>query len=219
MRPSWPGVGGWCVSWRALRCDSSGGADGRRSAGVDMRRRGGLPLGHRRAGAAVQASLGPQRERSSRPTAHRWGRSDGYRPANRERNEPPRQTEKGLASRLVEETAARKDGGCRTDTERKNGRYRTDTNRKDFVAQLPCDVRLPCSEARSSSASVFSGPAQRSLVLRPARSPSRLHDLLHRRLQRLGYPRRRFDCYRPEPGWTTLQLEDCAFSRRTSEVP
>src|SRR5215471_1472438 len=51
-----------------------------------------------------------------------------------------------------------------------------------------------------------SRPAQRSLTLRPADSPSRLSDPLHRRLRRLRFLHRRSDCFRVErtqfPGGT-----------------
>lgn len=91
-------------------------------------------------------------------------------------------------------------------------------NRKASLLGAPCGVSLPRISAGSASTSPFSGPAQRSLSLRPACSPSRFHDPLHRRLRRLRYLHHRLDCYRPEqqlPGGTTLPLEDCAFSRRT----
>ena len=77
---------------------------------------------------------------------------------------------------------------------------------------------LPRNRGGSAPALVFSRPAQRLLTLRPACSPSRLCDPLHRRLQQLRCLRRCFDCYRVErtssragipPLWTT------AFSRRT----
>ena len=57
---------------------------------------------------------------------------------------------------------------------------------------------LPSNRDGSAPALVFSRPAQRSLTLRPACSPSRLCDLLHRRLQQLRCLRRCFDCYRVE---------------------
>jgi hypothetical protein len=55
-------------------------------------------------------------------------------------------------------------------------------------------------------------------TLRPARSPSRHSDPLHRRLRRLCYLRRRSDCYRVErtaPGRDFHSLWTNAFSRRT----
>src|SRR2546427_1051463 len=55
-------------------------------------------------------------------------------------------------------------------------------------------------------------------TLRPARSPSRHSDPLHRRLRRLCYLSRRSDCYRVErtaPGRDFHSLWTTAFSRRT----
>src|SRR6266700_2412800 len=40
-------------------------------------------------------------------------------------------------------------------------------------SSVSIDCGLPCDKARSAPAIIFSGPAQRSLALRPARSPSR----------------------------------------------
>jgi hypothetical protein len=40
-------------------------------------------------------------------------------------------------------------------------------------SSISIDCGLPCEKVRSAPAIVFSGPAQRSLMLRPARSPSR----------------------------------------------
>ena len=55
---------------------------------------------------------------------------------------------------------------------------------------------LPPETVRSAPAIVFSGPAQRSLTLRPARSRSRLaSDPFHRKLQQPRCLRRRFDCF------------------------
>ncbi len=71
---------------------------------------------------------------------------------------------------------------------------------------------LPRNRGGSAPALRFSRPAPRLLTLRPARSPSRQCDLLHRRLQQLRCLRRCFDCYRVErtssragllPLWTT----------------
>src|SRR6516162_1005839 len=67
-----------------------------------------------------------------------------------------------------------------------------------FARASPLSAAFPCVTVRSAPAITFSGPAQRSLTLRPARSPSHQRDPLHRKLRRLGYPRRRFDCYRVE---------------------
>src|SRR5215470_18343856 len=67
-----------------------------------------------------------------------------------------------------------------------------------FARASPLAAAFPCVTVRSAPAITFSGPAQRSLTLRPARSPSHQRDPLHRKLRQLGYPRRRFDCYRVE---------------------
>ncbi len=62
----------------------------------------------------------------------------------------------------------------------------------------PIVFGLPRIGGGSAPALRFSRPAQRLLTLRPACSPSRLCDLLHRRLQQLRCLRRCFDCYRVE---------------------
>jgi hypothetical protein len=67
-----------------------------------------------------------------------------------------------------------------------------------FARASPLSAAFPCVTVRSAPAITFSGPAQRSLALRPARSPSHQRDPLHRKLRRFGYPRRRFGCYRVE---------------------
>src|SRR5215467_663424 len=67
-----------------------------------------------------------------------------------------------------------------------------------FARASPLSAAFPCVTVRSAPAIIFSGPAQRSLALRPARSPSHQRDPLHRKLRRLRYLRRRFDCYRVE---------------------
>ena len=59
-------------------------------------------------------------------------------------------------------------------------------------------VGLPRISGGSAPASPVSGPAQRLLTLRPVRSPSRLRDPLHRRLQRLRHLGHCSDCYRVE---------------------
>jgi hypothetical protein len=95
----------------------------------------------------------------------------------------------------------------------------TPAGRMEFVRSYH-SIRfgLPRNRGGSAPALSVSGPAQRLLRLRPACSPSRLCDPLHRRLQQLRCLRRCFDCYRVErtssraglpPLWTT------AFSRRT----
>src|SRR6266704_516252 len=60
------------------------------------------------------------------------------------------------------------------------------------------NVGLPQNHGGSAPALIVSRPAQRSLLLRPACSPSRLGDPLHRRLRRLRFLHRRSDCYRVE---------------------
>jgi hypothetical protein len=77
---------------------------------------------------------------------------------------------------------------------------------------------FPTTRGGSAPALSVSGPAQRSLTLRPACSPGRHCDPLHQRLQQSRCLHYRSDCYRVErtsswagipPLWTT------AFSRRT----
>src|SRR6516225_912914 len=60
------------------------------------------------------------------------------------------------------------------------------------------DFGLPRNRGGSSPALTFSRPAQRSLTLRPACSPSRLNDLLNQRLQQSRCLHRCSDCYRVE---------------------
>src|SRR5215469_8212428 len=87
-----------------------------------------------------------------------------------------------------------------------------------FARASPLAAAFPCVTVRSAPAIVFSGPAQRSLALRPARSPSHQRDPLHRRLRRLRYLRRRFDCYRVERTSSRVGLSPTVnqrFSRRT----
>jgi hypothetical protein len=62
----------------------------------------------------------------------------------------------------------------------------------------PIDFGLPSIRGGSAPASPVSGPAQRSLLLRPTNSPSRQSDPLHRRLQQLRYLHYCSDCYRVE---------------------
>src|SRR5580700_6019739 len=69
---------------------------------------------------------------------------------------------------------------------------------KPVCSYLPIVCGLPRTDGGSAPALRFSRPAQRLLTLRPACSPSRLCDLLHRRLQQLRCLRRCFDCYRVE---------------------
>jgi len=60
------------------------------------------------------------------------------------------------------------------------------------------DVGLPRRVGGSALALSVSRPARRLLRLQPVRSQSRWYDPLHRRLQRLRYLHRCFDCYRVE---------------------
>jgi len=75
----------------------------------------------------------------------------------------------------------------------------TPAGRMEFVRSYH-SIRfgLPRNRGGSAPALVFSRPAQRLLTLRPACSPSRLCDPLHRRLQQLRCLRCCFDCYRVE---------------------
>jgi hypothetical protein len=71
-------------------------------------------------------------------------------------------------------------------------------NRRVLFRSFPHDGSLPRFLGGSASALRLSTPAQRSLTLRPAYSPSHLHDPLHRRLQPRRYLRDCSDCYRLE---------------------
>jgi hypothetical protein len=71
-------------------------------------------------------------------------------------------------------------------------------SRGAHFALFPHDGSLPRFLGGLASALRLSRPAQRSLTLRPAYSPSHLHDPLHRRLQPLRYLRGWSDCYRLE---------------------
>ena len=64
--------------------------------------------------------------------------------------------------------------------------------------QFPSDGGLPRFHGGSAPTSSLSGPARRSLALRPACSRSRQGDPLHRRLRRFRCLHRRSDCYRLE---------------------
>ena len=77
---------------------------------------------------------------------------------------------------------------------------------------------LPRNRGGSAPASLFSGPAQRSITLRPARSPSRLRDSLHQRLQQFRCLHCCSDCYRVERTSSRAGLSpamDHHLSRRT----
>src|SRR5258706_16224410 len=67
-----------------------------------------------------------------------------------------------------------------------------------FPRTIPFASAFPRTLGGSAPASLFSGPAQRSLTLQPARSPSRLCDPLHQRLQQSRCLHRCSDCYRVE---------------------
>ena len=67
-----------------------------------------------------------------------------------------------------------------------------------FFALFTSNVSLPRISAGSASALPFTRPAQRSLALRTARSPSHFHDPLHQRLHPLRYLHDCSSCYRPE---------------------
>jgi hypothetical protein len=70
----------------------------------------------------------------------------------------------------------------------------------------PSDGGLPRDVGGSAPSSLLSGPARRSLALRPACSPGRRGDPLSRRLRRFRYLGRRSDSFRLErlssPGGT-----------------
>src|SRR5207344_1112832 len=82
-------------------------------------------------------------------------------------------------------------------------------------------VGLPQISSGSAPALSFSRLAQRLLALRPADSPSRLCDPLHRRPRRLCHLHRRSDCYRVERSSSraglSLPLWINTFSRRTEK--
>ena len=83
----------------------------------------------------------------------------------------------------------------------------------DF-AHFPIDGSLPRNSGGSASALPISRPAQRSLALRPARSPSPLKDPLHRRLQQLRYLHCCSDCFRLErqlPGGVRTRWKTAPF--------
>src|SRR6266567_2823108 len=77
------------------------------------------------------------------------------------------------------------------------------------------NVGLSQNHGGSAPALIVSRPAQRLLTLRPACSPSRLSDPLHRRLRRLRFLHRRSDCFRVErtqfPGGTFTRSRPAPF--------
>ena len=78
--------------------------------------------------------------------------------------------------------------------------------------------RPPRLHGGLAPALIVSRPAQRSLTLRPACSPSHLSDPLHRRLRRFRFLHRRSDRFRVErtvPGRDFHPQSNSAFSRRT----
>jgi hypothetical protein len=79
---------------------------------------------------------------------------------------------------------------------------------------IPGNSGLPRYSGGSAPTSPFSRPAQRSLTLRPTRSPSRLSDPLHHKLRQSRYLHCRSDCYRlerPVAGWELHPLEISTF--------
>jgi hypothetical protein len=90
-----------------------------------------------------------------------------------------------------------------------------------------CNISLPRNHGGSASTSRLSRPAQRSLALRPAYSPSHFHDPLHRRLQPFRYLHNCSDCYRLErklPGgictrWKTVPLHGAHDKGRYRQQP
>ena len=75
----------------------------------------------------------------------------------------------------------------------------TPAGRMEFVRSYhSLRFGLPHNRGGSAPALVFSRPAQRSLTLRPACSPSRHSDPLHQRLQQSRCLHRCSDCYRVE---------------------
>ena len=71
-------------------------------------------------------------------------------------------------------------------------------NHRLLFVRFTCDDGLPRILGGSASVSSFSRPAQCSLILRPARSPSPYKDPLHRRLQPIRYLHDCSSCYRSE---------------------
>jgi len=84
-----------------------------------------------------------------------------------------------------------------------------------FARTFSINVGLPQLHGGSAPALHVSRPAQRSLTLRPACSPSHLCDPLHQRLRRLRFLHRRSDCFRVErtqfPGGTFTRSRPAPF--------
>jgi len=75
----------------------------------------------------------------------------------------------------------------------------TPAGRMEFIRSYDSTrFGLPTNRGGSAPALSVSGPAQRSLALRPACSPSRLRDSLHQRLQQFRCLHCCSDCYRVE---------------------
>ena len=79
----------------------------------------------------------------------------------------------------------------------------------------PINGGPPTKHGGRAPALIVSRPAQRSLALRPACSPSHLSDPLHRRLRRFRFLHRRSDCFRVErtqfPGGTFTRSRPAPF--------
>ena len=85
-------------------------------------------------------------------------------------------------------------------------------------SSISIDCGLPCETVRSAPAIVVSGPAQRSLTLRPARSPSRLATLYIEGSDSFVASAAASSATgwsEPVPGRELHPLKSSAFSRRT----
>src|SRR5882762_9464272 len=96
-----------------------------------------------------------------------------------------------------------------------------------FARTIPSASAFPRNQDGSAPALTFSRPAQRSLTLRPTRSPSRLSDPLHQRLQQSRCLHCCSDCYRVErtssragipPLWTSAFTAHPVYSQRRLEA-
>ena len=88
-----------------------------------------------------------------------------------------------------------------------------------FARTIPFASAFPRTLGGSAPASLFSGPAQRSLTLQPARSPSRLSDPLHQRLQQSRCLHRCSDCYRVERTSSRAGMYTPAVDQRLHGAP
>ena len=87
-----------------------------------------------------------------------------------------------------------------------------------FFALFTSNVSLPRISAGSASALPFTRPAQRSLALRPARSPSHFHDPLTPEASTASLPSRLLQLLpagAKVAGWGSHPLRNCTFARRT----